>query len=343
MELSSIFNTVAELPTALRIAAIYGSVLFFSLPTSLIYNLLLNPDRIKKGWRPDLFGFSVTPPDRTDVYINFFGKPHFAADKAGVHMHSLGMPFLPLLWTKRKISFNPLLRSHEDKLDNLVTQDGNIITLPLVTQFHVEKPLKFAFSAESLKAASLAINDRVKKHVQIKVGNMNTAEIFEMARAQSENGFNILDLDDRRMASDLAEFGVKVDSVFVFEPQLEEIQQDARAIRASQRDLSNIYKDTFEEIYTSTLQTMREAAEEELAENEDAEKSAETREQNLKDMKEKALAIAKDQAEEAKRNAQQIFFAQRLGGKGLVNIDKMNGMTDIGGQKTSRPKKFEPG
>ncbi len=299
MELSTIFNYAANAVLA------YGATLLASYPASLIYNNWLTNEKIRSGWRPDMLGFSVTPPNRTDVYVNFFGKPHFAADRAGVHMHSLGIPFLPLLWTKRMVSFNPLLKIHNDQLDNLKTAEGNIVTIPLVVQYRIRNALKFAFSAESLKVAGKAVTDRVKKHVQVKVGSMTTDELFEFTRSNGGNSINILDPDDLRLADDLYQFGVEVDSVFVFEPQLEQIQQDAHAIKASMVMMQRIYNETYETVYRAAISSQ--------GENPDLER---------------AHSMAAKQAEEAKRSAQQIFFAERLGGKGLVNLD----MADISGR-----------
>jgi hypothetical protein len=287
--LPNIFNTVQALPAVIKYPFIamtsYAALASASFIASLVRNKSLTPEKLKKKKRPDLFGWSFTPPNRTDVYTDLFHRPHFAATKPGIHMHSLGLAFIPAIWTQYEKSLNPLPTNAGETLDNLPTKEGNIVDLPVEIHYHISDPLKFAFCAENTTKAREMVMDVVKRHVQRTVRTMRVEDIInarepvmeeteentdDFSFSNAENTENedtnsdleentasdakkpeikairdLIDKDDPDLVRELASFGVTLDRIFVFEPQLEAIQRNALLTKIAMKTLKDVYETAY--------------------------------------------------------------------------------------------------
>jgi hypothetical protein len=263
--LTNIFNTVQALPAVIKYPFIamtsYAALASASFIASLVRNKSLTPEKLKKKKRPDLFGWSFTPPNRTDVYTDLFHRPHFAATKPGIHMHSLGLAFIPAIWTQYEKSLNPLPTNAGETLDNLPTKEGNIVDLPVEIHYHISDPLKFAFCAENTTKAREMVMDVVKRHVQRTVRTMRVEDIInarEPVMEETEENTasdakkpeikairDLIDKDDPDLVRELASFGVTLDRIFVFEPQLEAIQRNALLTKIAMKTLKDVYETAY--------------------------------------------------------------------------------------------------
>jgi hypothetical protein len=263
--LPNIFNTVQALPAVIKYPFIamtsYAALASASFIASLVRNKSLTPEKLKKKKRPDLFGWSFTPPNRTDVYTDLFHRPHFAATKPGIHMHSLGLAFIPAIWTQYEKSLNPLPTNAGETLDNLPTKEGNIVDLPVEIHYHISDPLKFAFCAENTTKAREMVMDVVKRHVQRTVRTMRVEDIInarEPVMEETEENTasdakkpeikairDLIDKDDPDLVRELASFGVTLDRIFVFEPQLEAIQRNALLTKIAMKTLKDVYETAY--------------------------------------------------------------------------------------------------